>query len=429
LTETCGRTLSDNATLARKVFSSNPAEHEKTALLTILSAQIKLLYGIHERLVFLPREPVERETFSTLQDLFKSEWSEDPSVILTTIQNAYEYRFIDVLRDIEIFEEKLAELSALLPFDPQTSILELPFIDRQNPLSWPFLAHEFGHSIDRRKSITKAIVDRAGEELGLTGIPVIASWAMEVFADFVAARVLGPASILPLFSLELGLSPIIEPSKLNSTHPPTPFRLSLLREFLSKSELSFNEYQSFVNLYQSDQELKFERLGEKAKATRETSEQLLKYVFNRIEPDLINATGELKIFTFTKDSETRANQLKERLRQNVPISAYRKSSDAQIREKLKTMKSAPKDDAKSIYSTLDLLNEESAAAGEILSAGWLYKLETYPDRIRSVFESDPPNFALYEDYLFGIDNLLLKSLQLSSVHRHLAVTLKLKATQ
>jgi hypothetical protein len=215
------KVLVDNAELIRGVLESKQLQdYEAIGLNTIQQNLIKALYGIHERLVFLPRERVKREVFSCLTELFESEWkSADGSVILTTLYNACEYRLLDVLGKNEVLEEKLPDIRKLQPFSPETSILELPIIDRDNPLSWPLLAHEFGHTLDRRHGVTKEILKRVTESVPVPPemSEVITNWIAEIFADLVAGRVLGPVAMLPLFSLEVSLSTVIEgPSPLRA---------------------------------------------------------------------------------------------------------------------------------------------------------------------------------------------------------------------
>jgi hypothetical protein len=48
--------------------------------------------------------------------------------------------------------------------------------------------------------------------------------------------------------------------------------------------------------------------------------------------------------------------------------------------------------------------------------GGLYKLETYPHKLEALFSEGQTNFDNYSQYLTHLDDLILKSLQLSSVH-------------
>ena len=207
-------------------------EFEKVALLTILQNVVRFFYGVHELLVFLPREAVEREVFFLLEDSFAAEWSRaHPSVILTSIYNAFEYRFEDIIRNIDVLQQKLPDISKIEKFSPGISILELAIIDRDNPLAWTILAHEFWLTLDDAGGISERIVESNISEASTDEKfrAICVSWTAEAFADLVAARVFGPTAMLPIFSMELGLSPILKgPSSASATHPPTPFRATMI---------------------------------------------------------------------------------------------------------------------------------------------------------------------------------------------------------
>jgi hypothetical protein len=418
--------LADNKTLIGNVlFGKDPQEVEILALFGLLQNLIKSLYGIHERLVFLPRETVELEVFSTLEDLFSEEWkSAESSVILTSIYNAYEYCYLDVARNVEAVQEKLPDLSKLQLLVPATtSILELPIIDRDNPLSWPFLAHEFGHSLDRKYGITPRLVKYL-TELKLTSQQtiVVSNWISEIFADLVAGRVLGPAAMLPLFSMEIILSPIIEASTLSSTHPPTPFRLSLLKKYLHETDLSFTPYDSLVNIYESVQSHKLQIQGKKEKSSQEASDNLLKYIFNQLERPLEEEIRKLKVHEFTNAALVQSAVLKNRLKDGIPIPSQRAVSDAELRgliDKLMAESNRSPAQASELFGNF---SDQPTSCAEILSAGWLYKLETYPEKLKQVFFESQLTFDNYSEYLTRLDDLILKSLRMSSVHTTLLST-------
>ena len=58
-------------------------------------------------------------------------------------------------------QQELPDLKAALRgFKPGGSVLGLAFADRDNPLAWAILAHEYGHSIDDTRKIAHGIVRR-----------------------------------------------------------------------------------------------------------------------------------------------------------------------------------------------------------------------------------------------------------------------------
>ena len=89
-------------------------------------------------------------------------------------------------------------------FTRRGSVLAQAFVDRDNPLAWPVLAHEYGHALDPDKGVSKEIVygDTAVEKGAADRDPQV-KWVSEIFADFVAARVLGAASQISILLLEM----------------------------------------------------------------------------------------------------------------------------------------------------------------------------------------------------------------------------------
>lgn len=416
--------LFDNADLIRKLLKAEPLEeYETIALITIHQNLVRALYGIHERLVFLPRERVQQEVFFCLKDLFGEEWRNgEGSVILTTIYNAHEYRLVDVLKDNEVLEEKLPTIDKLQPFSPDTSVLELPIINRADPLIWPLLAHEFGHTLDRRYSITKHVLHKINEDLKVSSevSEVFGNWFAEVLADFVAGTVLGPVALLPLFSLEVSLSTILDgPSPLTGTHPPTTFRFARLREYLTSAlGLSLEPFEPLISIYQNDQDRRISELDSKSKTTKSSEDDLLRRVFDMLKNDLRSSIESIVSSPVKKSDLDKVSELKQRLAEGIPIASFRAVGDRQISSSLSSCRSEGSTRERT-YSALAELNETPCTTAQILSAGWAFKLESYEERLRLAFESDKPDLSIYDEFLHGLDRLLLKSIQLSSVHRAL----------
>lgn len=400
---------------------------QKFAFTGVLQNVVRFFYGIHELLVFLPRESVEREVFFALGSQFGKGWERsEPSIILTSMYNAFEYRFEDVIRNIDVLQQKLPDISKVKRFSPESCILELAIVDGDNPLTWPVLAHEFGHSLDDAEKISESIVDsripEARKEKDYRDICV--SWTSEVFADLVAARVFGPSAILPLISMELGLSPILKgPSSASITHPPTPFRSRIVRKYLADRGLK-DPFEKILSIYDEDQNRKMPLLSEREKKAREQETRMLEYVFNMVNPEVQARVDGLGLGAFSSKSLSRVAELKSRIEVGEPVSSYRVESDESIRGKLDDLRRSTEPGGRErtqeeVYLILGLLNEQPADSCEILTAGWLYKLDSQKRALRKVFAAETVDFNSYADYLLNLDELLLKSLQLASVHQAL----------
>ena len=130
-------------------------EKEKAALPGILQKVINVVLGLHEVLILLPRETVEPQVFQVLQDCFGEEWQHS-SVIMTNALTSYEYRIEDVLENLkDLGQNELTHWKGLLKgFTRSGSVLAQAFVDRDNPLAWSVLAHEYGHALDEAQGIS-----------------------------------------------------------------------------------------------------------------------------------------------------------------------------------------------------------------------------------------------------------------------------------
>jgi hypothetical protein len=195
-------------------------EAQRTVVPAIIQKVINVVQQLHEILILLPRETVEPQIFLVLQDCFGEEWKGTP-VIMTNALTSYEYRIDDVLDQLDIGQHSLEGWRQLLKgFTRGGSVLAQAFVDRDNPLAWAVLAHEYGHALDGRR-ISKGIVygDQVVESKVAEKDPKV-KWTAEIFADFVAARVLGPASQIPILLLEMGRPALVRASDEAPSHPP-----------------------------------------------------------------------------------------------------------------------------------------------------------------------------------------------------------------
>jgi DNA-binding transcriptional MerR regulator len=393
-------------------------ETQRTALAGIIQTVISVTLMLHELLILLPREAPETQVFLMLENCFKDEWRET-SVIMTNALSSYEYRIEDVLEKLEdIGQQELKHWKRLLKgFTRSGSVLAQAFIDRDNPLAWAVLAHEYGHALDEMYGVSKQIVhgDCAGEESADDDPKV--KWASEIYADFVAARALGPASMMPMLLLEM-TRPLAKARDEASTHPPTVVRLSLLRRYLKDQGVSTADFEVAFQLYESDYETKLAALEqeeqEKKYKLKEVVEQFLESCF----PMITSRVNSLKLRPFGGDELSHAKKLQKKLASDLPISSLRQVPDGAILERLNWLVQS-KATPEQVYEVLSDFNEIQASSSEIVTAGWLHKLSSFEECLKRTFpdksSSSTVDLETYGQYLLRIDELLLKSLELAVV--------------
>jgi hypothetical protein len=395
-------------------------EKEEEALPGILQKVIDVVLGLHEVLILLPRETVEPQVFQVLRDCFAQEWK-DSSVILTNELTAYEYRIEDILENLKgLGQHGLKRWRRILKgFTRAGSVLAQAFVDRDNPLAWPVLAHEYGHALDEIEGISRQIVhgDPTPHESSENKPDFKVKWASEIFADFVAARVLGAASQIPILLIEIG-RPLATPSDEQSSHPPTTVRLKLVRAYLKDLDVSTDGFEGVFGLYDFDYERKLAGLDEgKRKARRK-----LEKIADDVQP-YINAiaskVNSLNLLPFGRQQLSHAHKLQAKLQSDLPISSFCHTQDNQILLKLNSLLDS-RADPERVYEVLSAFNEAPATSSEILTAGWLYKLATFEEHLQKSFpEAGSPKTAdldLYGEYLARTDELLLRSVEIAAVH-------------
>lgn len=392
--------------------------NESTALPAILQTVIDVALGLHEVRILLPREAVEPQVFHMLRGSFKNVWN-DSSIVTTNALEAYEYRVEDVLANLrDIGQHGLSRWRDLLKgFTPAGSVLAQAFIDKDNPLAWPALAHEYGHAIDDEGKICRRILrgELNAEHFSPETRDIEVKWTSEIFADFVAARVLGPISQIPILLLEMSRPSLVGIRDEAPAHPPTTVRLALVREFLGDPSMTANKFEDIFEIYNFDYSQKFAKLGEKERSLRKEVEKMVDNLKAHIE-SVAEKVNSLEVSEFGPQQMGNASRLQVHLTMDLPLSSVRETTDVGILENLDTL--SPEATRESVYSALSAFNEVPATSAEILTAGWLFKLSSFEERLRAVFPQSGSEIDLdaYDQYLLRTDELLLRSLDVSVVH-------------
>jgi hypothetical protein len=414
-------TLTRNSSRIASFLRMKPLdEKEEAALPGILQKVINVVLALHEVLILLPREAAEPQLFYMLRDCFKEEW-QDTSVIMTNALTSYEYRIEDVLENLkDIGQHDLTHWKDLLKgFTRSGSVLAQAFVDRDNPLAWAVLAHEYGHALDEAKGISRQIVygDQAVEKRIAEGDPKV-KWASEIFADFVSARVLGPASQIPILLLEM-TRPLIKVSDEAPSHPPTTVRLGLTRKFLKELNVSTGDFEEVFELYKFDYTRKLSTLDEAEQLRRREIEGIVETFLQSHVEAVASKVSSMRLCPFGDQQVSHARKLQIKLQSDLPVSSLRETSDSQILTKLDSLvqsKAIPE----RIYEVLSEFDETPATSSEILTAGWLYKLGSFEDHLKKTFPEagspHKPDLDEYGEYLARTDELLLRSIELTAVH-------------
>jgi hypothetical protein len=234
----------DHVGLFRSVLDGNPLSPiDELKIRQVLRHSAGAFLALHELALFLPRESIRHEMISYCQCLFRKEFNLDKiSIILTSVFNAFEYSLDDVMRtlSIDVFKMKVPNPNDL----PFGHVMELAVVDRDNPLAWAILAHEFGHYIDQTSGVSKTaakdFVDRTFKSSATPQIHrTFERLCGEIVADLTAYYLLGPCSLAPILGMSLlaGL-PLDRPIPFDGTHPVPATRFQLLDNLAVKDGMN-----------------------------------------------------------------------------------------------------------------------------------------------------------------------------------------------
>lgn len=146
--------------------------------------------------------------------------------------------------------------------------------------------------------------------------------------------------------------------------------------------------------------------------TDELSDRLLK-LSEKMVPDRL---------AYTEKAFTRTQLLNERLEEGILLSAVPMvSSSSQLRDELGALLS-DNEPSTSVYGLLGQLRESPATPREIINAGWIYRLDNTSDWLQAlVFASNAQEgWKAFKGQILELDRLLVKSIEVSEVHRVLS---------
>jgi len=263
-------TFLDNSSLvALFLRGAQLNEAQKKGAIAALEIFITRILRVHEMLLLLPREAAKPQASFMLRDCFGRN---DPksSIVLTNFISAYEYRFEDVLDKVNVEQNERGNLTQ------GGNVLCQAFADKDNPLAWAVLAHEYGHALDDSNKISQGLVfgegpeSIAGEDLNVRrkrdwDSAVVA----ETVADFIAAHVLGPASLMPILFVEMMYPRLKKVERRSAGHPPTPLRVQLVCEYLKALGVNTVDFDPVFEVYKFDYARKLKDMEEPERSRME----------------------------------------------------------------------------------------------------------------------------------------------------------------
>lgn len=396
---------------------------EEIALKTLLRNCINTFFVLHQLLLFLPRETIRKELHFFCQELFRPLYEpKELSIILTSVYNAFEYSLDEAIRSLDVFLMKVPD-QRKLPFG---HVMELAIIDRDNPLSWAVLAHEFGHYLDQKNNLSKPLADKflhekltPAEHLLPTLQRGFRSLASEVLADLTAYYLLGPVGILPLVNMELNFRMATDkPLDFDGVHPLTTTRLQVITKAAKADEMTLKMFGAYTQALQDDEAAKEAKLSSEEQKTRSLIKSFTTDFADWISNALLQAIGRFNLVKFSSANLRGAETLKETLKGGVPIGSRRQNTDEEeIRDALSQLTAtAPVSESQAAFA---MLKEVPVGVAEVLCAGWIAANERKTVLLSEAFSKprDDEVFLHMEKDLQYQDDLLMKSIEILPVMR------------
>lgn len=371
---------------------------------------------IHELLAYLPRRPIVRETSYTLHNPFGKHYTEqDPTVILGSIFNAFEFDFFRIL------EQRLPDLNQILLEKSRNIVLQLALCDRASPLTWPILAHEMGHAIDESQGISVSIARRLVADTADPIYELVRNWCKELFADSIAACFFGPSPILALVGMVYCVFPRQPQYKFSQTHPLTKWRLEVVSKDLSDHGWDRGMLQDEKQLYSFAWDYQLDRF-EKEVATREDYRKWESGTFSglitRLSEEVHTEVQKLRISHATIDPEC-FKRCRRRLELGSPIGAQGDSRET-LRDRLRTYKArsfANSLDRKIAFQELlDEFKEDCTPVASVIYSGYVRR-NAILQSVANEINSETAQIVIENGCktLSRLDELLVSSLRISQV--------------
>ncbi len=305
--EACKGKIFKDAPTFRRIYCCDGApsndslsDAEELAVRALLRSTAGTFTALHELLLFLPRESIRRELRDYCECLFRAEFdSSKISLILTSLFNAFEYSLDDVMRFLEadVFKFKIPNPDSNSSFG---TVMELAIVDRNNPVAWAVLAHEFGHFLDHNSGLTKRAVQEFGVKMNTTLPPetvkALERLCSEIVADLTGYYLHGPCSILPLVNMSILIGCIQEaPIKFDGEHGAPTTRIEMIRILCKEDGVDISQLDPLLDTLVAEENRKELQLPADEQAHRTLIHGFLTGFFDQVRPVILEELGKRKI--------------------------------------------------------------------------------------------------------------------------------------
>lgn len=421
LCEACKDKIFDELPLFRRIYpvGNNATEQtfsepEELALRALLRSTAGTFIVLHELLLFLPRESIRSELRDYCECLFRPVYdSKSVSLILTSLFNAFEYSLDDIMRFLEadVFKFKIPDPKAL----SFGNVMELAIVDRNNPLAWAVLAHEFGHFLDDQSEITKVAVSEfvrseTDTKLSEESVKALERLCKEIVADVSGYYLQGPCSVLPLVNMSVLVGCIQEmPVKFDGEHGAPTTRIQMMRTLCEHDKIDLSSIDPHLQTLLQEETQKESALANGERQQRTLIHQFLLQFFDKVRPIILDELGKRKFNQFTADHYRRAEASAQRLAGGLPIGASGTHGSEEAREHL-----VRADLGAAAREKYYLLQDKAASVSEVITAGWINRIASSAVLFSEAFAQTEREeiFSRLANGLEDQDKLLFKSIDM-----------------
>jgi hypothetical protein len=417
--DACKAKLFEEAPTIRRIYTESADEQatltpvEELALRSILRSTAGTFTALHELLLFLPRESIRRELRDYCLCLFGKEFDNTKiSLILTSLFNAFEYSLDDVMRFLEadVFKFKIPDPKSL----SFGTVMELAIVDRANPLAWAVLAHEFGHFLDHNLGLRARAVNEFVAKTNTTFpdefVQALERLSSEIIADLTGYYLQGPCSILPLVNMSILIGCIQEPPiKFDGEHGAPSTRVEMIKILSNRDGLDIARINPQFEVLITEERQKELQLPSADQQQRTLIHQFLTTFFEQVGPIILEELEKRQFHRFQPANYERAETLSRGLANGLPVGACRVHGEQQAREHLLS-----KAEPGSIRDNYFLLEERAASVSEVVTAGWINRIERSNELYREAFTLTTAKqaFTRLASGLAEQDRLIFKSIDM-----------------
>lgn len=413
---------------------SNLTPARAVSFLSILSYFSSRLSSHHKLLKWIYCPWPEEETEAFLKTVFGQHqqcWSTFHN-LQVSIGFTDEYNF---------WRHEAGQDIALLPHGKVTQIplIALPKIEKDNPLMWPLLVHEVAHEFNRRYEIKKKVFKKLKDKLprgkkSILEIPkherILKNWISEFSADLIALHLLGFSYICPLIYILLSEDQE-NLHQASEDHPPSAMRVEYLtneletdfhlrRTGLLNSVVEMFNYRLNIDSYRRH---KIEESSDKEQCKsffcfEDSFRSTMLMIFNEVKSVL--KEEDLLAYIVTDETYDICKELTQRLVSGISISSKPLKQGHDKIDEIRDIIKRGHEELDTKNKLYDFFNEIPSSLNEIVTAGWIFKVENQTKFFNEYFFNDELSIEKrYEQYvtkLFRNDGLLTESIRKSIVH-------------